>query len=60
LDKKAFKCNFIGYKEGMKGYKIWDPASRRMVYTQYMVFIEVIAKFEPKEIVQIENNIEMV
>jgi hypothetical protein len=22
LDKKEFKCIFIGYKEGMKGYKI--------------------------------------
>jgi hypothetical protein len=22
LDKKAIKCIFIGYKEGMKGYKL--------------------------------------
>jgi hypothetical protein len=38
LDKKAVKCIFIGYKEGMKGYKLWDPASRRTVYSRYVVF----------------------
>jgi hypothetical protein len=32
LDNKAVKCIFIGYKEGMKGYKLWDPASRRTMY----------------------------
>jgi hypothetical protein len=32
MDKKAVKCIFIGYKEGMKGYKIWDPASRRTMH----------------------------
>ena len=25
LDKKAEKCNFIGYKYGFKGYKLWNP-----------------------------------
>jgi hypothetical protein len=28
LDKKVVKCIFIGYKEGMKGYKLWDLSSR--------------------------------
>jgi hypothetical protein len=32
MDKMEIKCIFIGYKEGMKGYKIWDPASRKTVY----------------------------
>jgi hypothetical protein len=38
LDKKAINCIFTGYKEGMKGYNLWDPASRRMVYNQDVVF----------------------
>jgi hypothetical protein len=38
LDKKEVKCIFIGYKEGMKGYKLWDPASRKIVYIQDVVF----------------------
>jgi hypothetical protein len=29
LDKKEVKCIFIGYKEGMKGYKLWDHASTK-------------------------------
>jgi hypothetical protein len=33
MDKKVVKCIFIGYKEGMKGYNIWDHASRKIVYT---------------------------
>jgi transposase InsO family protein len=32
LDKKEFKFIFIGYKEGMKGYNIWDHASMKTVY----------------------------
>jgi hypothetical protein len=26
LGQKEVKCIFIGYKERMKGYKLWDPA----------------------------------
>jgi hypothetical protein len=25
LDNKVEKCIFIGYKDGMKGYKLWNP-----------------------------------
>jgi hypothetical protein len=25
LDKNAEKCIFIGYKDGLKGYKLWNP-----------------------------------
>jgi hypothetical protein len=49
--KKAVKCIFIGYKEGMKGYKLWDPVSSKKMYIQYVVFREVGSKSEPKEIV---------
>jgi hypothetical protein len=56
LDKKAVKCIFIGYKEGMKGYKLWDPASRRTMYSRDVVFREVRGKSEPEEVVQTENN----
>jgi hypothetical protein len=48
LDKKAIKCIFIGCKEGMKGYKLWDHASRKTVYNRYVVFREVESKSEPE------------
>jgi hypothetical protein len=25
LDKKVEKCIFIGYKDGLKGYNLWNP-----------------------------------
>ena len=28
LDNKAEKCIFIGYKDGIKGYKLWNPMTR--------------------------------
>jgi hypothetical protein len=42
----------------MKGYKIWDHASRKPMYNRYVVFREVEIKSEPKEIVQTKNNLE--
>jgi hypothetical protein len=32
LDKKVEKCIFIGYKYGLKGYKIWNPKTKKVVY----------------------------
>jgi hypothetical protein len=29
LDNKAIKCIFINYKEGMKGFNLWDPVLRK-------------------------------
>jgi hypothetical protein len=59
MEKKEFKCIFIGYKEGMKGYTLWHPASRKAMYNQYLVFNEVGRKSE-LEVVQIENDPEKV
>jgi hypothetical protein len=32
LEKKEVECIFIGYKEGMKTYKLQDPALGRTMY----------------------------
>jgi hypothetical protein len=32
LDKKAEKCIFIRYKYGLKGYKLWNPKTKKFVY----------------------------
>ena len=41
LDKKAEKCIFIVYKDGMKGYKLWNPITNKTVYSRDIVFREV-------------------
>ena len=41
LDNKAEKCIFIGYKDGIKGYKLWNPVTRKVVYSRDVVFREV-------------------
>ena len=41
LDNKIQKCIFIGYKDGVKGYKVWNPVTRKIVYNRDVVFKEV-------------------
>jgi hypothetical protein len=59
LDKKAEKCIFIGYKDGLKGYKLWNPETKKVVYSRDVVFREMKdvvkhevlpSKEEPKKI----------
>jgi hypothetical protein len=58
LDSKSEKCIFIGYKDGLKGYELWNPVARKVVYSRDVVFREVkdVIKHEvqPKEPVKIE------
>jgi hypothetical protein len=55
MDKKVVKCIFIGYKEGMKGYKLWDTASSRTMYIRDVAFTKVGGKSKSK-VAQIEKN----
>jgi len=58
LDSKYEKCIFIGYKDGLKGYKLWNAVIRKVLYNQDVVFREVkdVIKHEvqPKEPKKIE------
>eukprot|EP00253_Pinus_taeda_P035580 PITA_35580 len=58
LDNKSEKCIFIGYKDGLKGYKLWNLVTRKVVYNRDVVFREVkdVLKNEvqPKEPKKIE------
>jgi len=58
LDSKSKKCIFIWYKDGLKGYKLWNPVTRKVMYSQDVVFREVkdVIKHDvqPKEPEKIE------
>jgi hypothetical protein len=41
LDKKDEKCIFIGYKDGVKGYNLWNPETKKTIYSRDVVFIEL-------------------
>ena len=41
MDNKVEKCIFIGYKDGVKGYKLWNIVTRKIMYNQDVVFREV-------------------
>ncbi|KAE9586444.1 putative RNA-directed DNA polymerase [Lupinus albus] len=40
LDLKSKRCIFIGYTKGGKGFKFWDPVSRKVVLSRDAVFDE--------------------
>ena len=41
VDNKAEKCIFVGYKDGIKGYKLWNLVTRKTIYSRDVVFREV-------------------
>ena len=41
MDSKSEKCIFIGYKDGLKGCKLWNLVTRKVVYNRDVVFREV-------------------
>jgi hypothetical protein len=41
IDKKDEKCIFVGYKYGVKGYKLWNPDTKKTVYSRDVVLKEV-------------------
>jgi len=61
LDSKSEKCIFIGYKDGLKGCKLWNLVTRKVVYSRDVVFREVkdVIKHEvqPKQPEKIEFDL---
>jgi hypothetical protein len=50
MDKKVEKCIFIGYKDGLKGYNIWNLETKKEVYSQDVVFREIKYVFKQEVI----------
>jgi hypothetical protein len=63
LDSKSRKCVFLGYADGVKGYRLWDPTAHKVVISRDVIFAEGKMQMEehnsiPKETtaVQMENT----
>ena len=41
MDNKAEKYIFVGYKDRIKGYKLWNLATRKIVYSRDVTIGEV-------------------
>ncbi len=40
FDEKSRKVVFVGYPEGTKGYKLYDPSTRKFIRSGDVVFVE--------------------
>ncbi|KAG8500272.1 hypothetical protein CXB51_004359 [Gossypium anomalum] len=40
LELRSIKCVFLGYKAGVKGYKLWCPENKKVVINRDVVFDE--------------------
>ncbi|KAE8678427.1 Detected protein of confused Function [Hibiscus syriacus] len=40
LDPKSRKCKFLGYTDGVKGYRLWDPTIRKVIISRDIIFVE--------------------
>ena len=41
LENKVVKCIFIRYGVHMKGYKLWDPVTSKVLYSRNVIFREL-------------------
>ena len=40
LDPKSKKCIFLGYADGVKGYRLWDPTAHKVIISRDVIFTE--------------------
>ena len=51
LDPKAEKCIFIGYSLQQKGYKCYNPSTRKFTVSRDVVFDEMSSWYKPVNVI---------
>jgi hypothetical protein len=52
LDPKADKCIFIGYSLEQKGYRCFNPSTRKLQVSRNVVFEEMVSWYSPLKIAE--------
>ncbi len=52
LDPKAEKCIFIGYSLEQKGYRCFNPFTRKLQVSRDVVFDEMVSWYSPLKVVE--------
>jgi hypothetical protein len=55
LDPKAEKCIFIGYSSEQKGYRCFNPSTRKLQVSKDVVFDEMASWYSPLKVVEDEE-----
>jgi transposase InsO family protein len=55
LDSNSKKCIIIRYKDGVKGYKLWNLATRTIVYNRDVIFREVESTSKTEEVKRVNK-----
>ncbi|KAH9752533.1 Integrase catalytic domain-containing protein [Citrus sinensis] len=40
LDPKSRRCIFLRYVDGVKGYRLWDPTTHKIIISRDIIFVE--------------------
>jgi hypothetical protein len=58
LDPRSKRYVFVGYGDGVKGYRLWDPTTHELIIRRYVVFDE--SSLIKSELVDVEVRQEQV
>ena len=55
LNSKSKKCIFVGYRDGLKGYKLWNTTTRTVVYSRDVIFREFGSIYNTGEVKRVKE-----
>jgi hypothetical protein len=56
LDSKSRKCIFLGSDTSIKGYKLWDPVSKKKIISRDVLFDKAYMLGKYKDEISIDNQ----